>query len=127
MQVPVSLTVNGESVETVVDAETLLDLLRERLMLTGTKKGCDHGQCGACTILVDGYRVNGCLAIAVRARGGRGTTVEGPRPAEESTRCSRRSSSTTRSNRLLTPVNLLRRRRLDEAAGVAVRGNAGRA
>ena len=84
MQVPVSLTVNGESVETVVDTRTtLLDLLRERLMLTGTKKGCDHGQCGACTILVDGYRVNGCLALAVAHEGAEVTTVEGLAPAEE--------------------------------------------
>jgi xanthine dehydrogenase YagT iron-sulfur-binding subunit len=56
---------------------TLLDLLRESLGLTGTKKGCDHGQCGACTVLVDGKRINSCLALAVMKDGAEVTTIEG--------------------------------------------------
>jgi len=76
--VPVVLTINGE--QHALDVEpwtTLLDLLRERLHLTGTKKGCDHGQCGACTVLVDGTRINACLALAAVYDGARITTVEG--------------------------------------------------
>jgi xanthine dehydrogenase YagT iron-sulfur-binding subunit len=70
--------VNGESREADVDTRTsLLDLLREQLGLTGAKKGCDHGQCGACTVLIDGYRANGCLALAVAHDGAQITTVEG--------------------------------------------------
>ncbi len=75
----ISLTVNG--VKRNVDLDdprvTLLDLLRERLDLTGTKKGCDRGQCGACTVLVDGRRVNACLALAVSHDGAAITTIEG--------------------------------------------------
>jgi xanthine dehydrogenase YagT iron-sulfur-binding subunit len=78
MEALIALNVNGVAVETVVDTRTtLLDLLREQLGLTGSKKGCDHGQCGACTILVDGYRVNGCLALAVAHQGAEVTTIEG--------------------------------------------------
>jgi xanthine dehydrogenase YagT iron-sulfur-binding subunit len=74
----VSLTVNGREVDVVVDTRTtLLDLLRERLGLTGAKKGCDHGQCGACTVLLDGYRANSCLALAVAHDGADIVTVEG--------------------------------------------------
>jgi xanthine dehydrogenase YagT iron-sulfur-binding subunit len=74
----VSLTVNGERVELDLDHRTtLLDALRERLRLTGTKKGCDHGQCGSCTVLLDGRRVNSCLLLAVVADGREVTTVEG--------------------------------------------------
>ena len=75
----ISLTVNGE--RRAVDLEdprvTLLDLLRERLDLTGTKKGCDRGQCGACTVLVDGRRINSCLALALSLDGAEVVTIEG--------------------------------------------------
>ena len=74
----VSLTVNGEPRQLQIEPwVTLLDLLRERLDLTGTKKGCDHGQCGACTVLVDGTRINSCLTLAVMQDGRHVTTVEG--------------------------------------------------
>src|SRR3954464_9544241 len=73
-----SITVNGDLHELVIDTRTtLLDLLRERLGLTGTKKGCDHGQCGACTILLDGRRVCSCPALAVAHDGAEVVTVEG--------------------------------------------------
>ncbi len=74
----VSLSVNGRRVTTTVDNRTsLLDLVREHLELPGTKKGCDAGACGACTVLVDGQRVNGCLTLAVRLDGAEVTTIEG--------------------------------------------------
>ncbi|MEV7098035.1 2Fe-2S iron-sulfur cluster-binding protein [Amycolatopsis sp. NPDC051045] len=74
----VSLRVNGADKTVPVDNRvTLLDLLREHLGLTGTKKGCDHGQCGACTVLLDGQRVNSCLKLAVSASGGTVVTIEG--------------------------------------------------
>lgn len=73
-----TLTINGQRHEFQLDPRvTLLDLLRERLHLTGTKKGCDHGQCGACTILVNGRRVNSCLSLAVAHSGDEITTIEG--------------------------------------------------
>ena len=73
-----TLTVNGVEQTLLLDTRTsLLDLLREQLGLTGAKKGCDHGQCGACTILIDGMRANACLALAVSHRGAEITTVEG--------------------------------------------------
>ncbi|MGD6755853.1 2Fe-2S iron-sulfur cluster-binding protein [Streptomyces sp. BH105] len=76
----VSLTVNGKGCDLTVDHRaTLLDVLRERLDLTGAKKGCDHGQCGACTVLVDGRRANSCLLLAVAQEGCDITTVEGLR------------------------------------------------
>ena len=74
----VRLRVNGEQVEVAVDPRTtLLDLLRERLDLTGAKKGCDHGQCGSCTVLVGGRRINSCLTFAVAHDGDEVVTVEG--------------------------------------------------
>src|SRR3954451_2265380 len=74
----VSLRVNGERREVKVDTRvSLLDLLREHMGLTGSKKGCDHGQCGACTVLIDGRRANACLALAVAQDGSEITTVEG--------------------------------------------------
>ncbi len=77
----VTLLVNGEQHVLDVPANvTLLDLLRERLGLTGTKKGCDLGQCGACTVLLDGKRVNACLVLAVRVEGRAITTIEGIAP-----------------------------------------------
>ncbi len=76
--VPVTLNVNGTPHALQLEPRvTLLDALRERLGLTGSKKGCDQGQCGACTVLVDGRRVNGCLTLAIATEGKRVTTVEG--------------------------------------------------
>ena len=75
---PIRLRINGQEQEFNVESwVTLLDLLRERAGLTGTKKGCDHGQCGACTVLVDGRRVNSCLTLAVMQDGHEITTIEG--------------------------------------------------
>jgi len=75
---PVQLRINGATVMLQVEPwVTLLDLLREQLLLTGSKKGCDHGQCGACTVLVDGVRMNSCLLLAVSLDGCDITTVEG--------------------------------------------------
>jgi xanthine dehydrogenase YagT iron-sulfur-binding subunit len=74
----VQLTVNGKSCTVDADIRTsLLDLLREHLRLTGSKKGCDHGQCGACTVLVNGRRINACLTLAVMHRGDEIVTIEG--------------------------------------------------
>jgi xanthine dehydrogenase YagT iron-sulfur-binding subunit len=74
----VSFNVNGKARELAIDLRTtLLDALRESLQLTGTKKGCDHGQCGACTVIVDGRRINACLTLAVMHEGASITTIEG--------------------------------------------------
>lgn len=73
-----TITVNGEARSLDVDPRTtLLDALREHLRLTGSKKGCDHGQCGACTVLVNGVRINSCLSLAVMHDGDQVTTIEG--------------------------------------------------
>ncbi len=75
---PVHVTVNGTDHTLDLDTRTtLLDALREHLHLTGTKKGCDHGQCGACTVMVDGVRINACLTLAVMHEGASVTTIEG--------------------------------------------------
>jgi len=79
MNLPIRLTVNGEPRDFVLDDPrvTLLDLLRERLQLTGTKKGCDRGQCGACTVIVEGRRINSCLQLAASLDGADILTIEG--------------------------------------------------
>jgi len=79
MSITTSLTVNGVKRTIALDDPrvTLLDLLRERLHLTGTKKGCDRGQCGACTVIVDGRRLNSCLALAISHDGADVVTIEG--------------------------------------------------
>jgi xanthine dehydrogenase YagT iron-sulfur-binding subunit len=79
MTLSICLTVNGVRKDVPLDDPrvTLLDLLRERLHLTGTKKGCDRGQCGACTVLVDGRRINACLALAISLDGADVLTIEG--------------------------------------------------
>jgi xanthine dehydrogenase YagT iron-sulfur-binding subunit len=79
MTISISLTVNGAMRKLELDDPrvTLLDLLREQLDLTGTKKGCDRGQCGACTVHIDGRRINSCLALAVSCDGAQVLTIEG--------------------------------------------------
>ncbi len=78
VMMPVSFVVNGKTVNLSLDTRTsLLDALREHLQLTGSKKGCDHGQCGACTIMLDGTRINSCLTLAVMHQGSTITTIEG--------------------------------------------------
>ena len=75
---PVTLRINGQTHDLVLDTRTtLLDTLREHLDLIGSKKGCDHGQCGACTVLLNGHRINSCLSLAVMHDGDEITTIEG--------------------------------------------------
>ena len=77
-ETPTVLPINGEERRLSIEPwTTLLDLLRDKLDLTGTKKGCDHGQCGACTVLIDGVRTNSCLQLAVTLDGSAITTIEG--------------------------------------------------
>jgi xanthine dehydrogenase YagT iron-sulfur-binding subunit len=84
MDAEVTLSVNGTEHTLTVDTRTtLLDLLREHLALIGAKKGCDHGQCGSCTVLLDGRRANACLALAVAHDGATVTTVEGLADGEQ--------------------------------------------
>src|SRR4051812_27105489 len=76
--IPITLNINGSDHHLEIDPRvTLLDALREKLNLTGTKKGCDHGQCGACTVLRDGRRIYSCLSLAIAQVGARITTIEG--------------------------------------------------
>ena len=76
--IPITLSINKQARTLTIDTRTsLLDVLREHLDLTGSKKGCDHGQCGACTVLMDGRRINSCLTLAVAAQGAEITTIEG--------------------------------------------------
>jgi xanthine dehydrogenase YagT iron-sulfur-binding subunit len=83
-KVPLHLEVNGVKHSLTVEPRvTLLDLLREQLQLTGTKKGCDHGQCGACTVHVNGKRINSCLTLAVMQEGKKVTTIEGLSKGDE--------------------------------------------
>jgi xanthine dehydrogenase YagT iron-sulfur-binding subunit len=83
-KIQLRIQVNGKAHELNVEPRvTLLDLLREQLGLTGTKKGCDHGQCGACTVHVDGRRVNSCLSLAIMNQGKSVTTIEGLARGEE--------------------------------------------
>ncbi|NMG21966.1 (2Fe-2S)-binding protein [Brasilonema bromeliae] len=82
--IAVTLHINGTEYNLQIDPRvTLLDVLREYIGLTGTKKGCDHGQCGACTVLVDGYRINSCLTLAVSYDGEQITTIEGLAEGED--------------------------------------------
>ena len=84
MHLQVTLRINGADRALRLDPRvSVLDALREHLGLTGAKKGCDHGQCGACTVLVDGRRANSCLMLAVAAEGAEITTIEGLRDGEE--------------------------------------------
>ena len=111
-KVAVMLTVNGTQKKLMVAPwTTLLDALRDHLDLTGTKKGCDHGQCGACTVLVDGRRINSCLTLAVMKDGAEITTIEGLALTARCIRCSRPSSTTTPSSAAIARRGRSARRR----------------
>ena len=87
-QLRLSFKINGEKHSVDVDSRmTLLDLLREKLQLTGTKKGCDHGQCGACTVFLNGRRRLSCLTLAAQCQGKQLTSIEGLTPDGDSTLC----------------------------------------
>lgn len=78
MPTPLNLSINGEPIQLLVrDDETLLDVIRDRLMLTGTKRGCAEGQCGLCTVILNGKGVNSCLTLALEAEKGQVLTIEG--------------------------------------------------
>ena len=95
----VSTIINGEPVEFLCEAQqTLLDVLRDELDLTGSKEGCSSGDCGACTVIVDGNIVCSCLMLGAEAEGRKITTIEGIAQGDTCTRCSRNSSSTPRCN-----------------------------
>ena len=95
----VRLTVNGQARDLALDPRTsLLDALRDHLGLAGTKKGCDHGQCGACTVLVNGVRLNACMSLAVAREGDSIVTIEGLASNGSCIRCRRPSSSMTASS-----------------------------
>jgi xanthine dehydrogenase YagT iron-sulfur-binding subunit len=82
--VTVNMVINGSNKALTLDTRvTLLDTLREKLLMPGTKKGCDHGQCGACTVLLDGRRVNSCLTLAAMCEGAQVTTIEGLAQGEQ--------------------------------------------
>jgi xanthine dehydrogenase YagT iron-sulfur-binding subunit len=100
MNLLINLTVNGvrRNVELADPRVTLLDLLRESLDLTGTKKGCDRGQCGACTVLIDGRRINSCLALAISHDGADLLTIEGVARGDQLHRCRPLSSRMTASS-----------------------------
>src|SRR6476660_8096284 len=95
LPVKIELQINGRLHSLTLDPRTtLLDALREHLALTGSKKGCDHGQCGACTVLLDGRRINACLTLAVMHDGQAITTIEGFADVTSSIRCRRLLSTT---------------------------------
>src|SRR5271166_4629233 len=102
--ISVELHVNGQVHSLTLDPRTtLLDALREHLALTGSKKGCDHGQCGACTVLLDGRRINSCLTLAAMHDGQAITTIEGLAEGEALHPLQRPSSSTTAFNVAIAP------------------------